>query len=133
MANYLLDANHISPLVTVGHPLRQKISQRLQAGDVFGIPTPALTEALFGFRVLPRANKNVAEWKKLSTRFDYYGVDRQDAEQAAELQVTLRRRGWQLHTVDALIAAIALRYDLTILTTDKDFRAVPGLRWENWL
>ncbi|RIK38099.1 MAG: hypothetical protein DCC55_22160 [Chloroflexi bacterium] len=36
-------------------------------------------------------------------------------------------------TVDALIAALALRYELTLLTTDKDFWAVPGLRMENWL
>jgi hypothetical protein len=25
MANYLLDTNHASPLVTIGHPLRNKI------------------------------------------------------------------------------------------------------------
>ena len=34
---------------------------------------------------------------------------------------------------DALIAAVALRRDLTLLTTDGDFAAVPGLLCENWL
>ena len=38
-----------------------------------------------------------------------------------------RRQGWQLATIDALIAAIALRYNLILLTTDQDFRAIPGL------
>lgn len=33
----------------------------------------------------------------------------------------------------SLIAAVALRYDLTLLTTDKDFSAIPQLKQENWL
>jgi tRNA(fMet)-specific endonuclease VapC len=49
------------------------------------------------------------------------------------LQVELRRQGWQLETVDALIVVVALRHDLVLLTTDRDFRAVPSLRCENWL
>ncbi|NCO32974.1 MAG: type II toxin-antitoxin system VapC family toxin [Armatimonadetes bacterium] len=28
---------------------------------------------------------------------------------------------------------IGIRPDLTLLTTDKDFSAVPDLKWENWL
>ena len=32
-----------------------------------------------------------------------------------------------------MLAAIALRYGLTLLTTDSDFAAVPGLPQENWL
>jgi len=44
--------------------------------------------------------------------------------------VTLRRAGRQLATIDALAAAVALRYGLTVLTTDSDFSAVPGLARE---
>ncbi|HMN29350.1 MAG TPA: PIN domain-containing protein [Caldilineaceae bacterium] len=60
-------------------------------------------------------------------------MEREDAEEAADLQVVLRRQGWQLGTVDALIATVALRYGLTLLTTDKDFKAVLSLKQENWL
>jgi tRNA(fMet)-specific endonuclease VapC len=52
---------------------------------------------------------------------------------AAALQSSLRRAGRQLATVDALLAAVALRHGLTLLTTDGDFDAVPNLRLENWL
>jgi predicted nucleic acid-binding protein len=62
-----------------------------------------------------------------------YVPDETDAELAAELQVALRRRGRQLETVDALVAAVAIRYGLTLLTTDKDFKAVPDLGRDNWL
>lgn len=83
--------------------------------------------------MLPRAEQNVAEWKRLKPLLPCYIPDETDAELAAELQIALRGSGWQLETVDALIAAVALRYDLTLLTTDQDFRGVPRLQRENWV
>ena len=61
MTTYLLDTNHISPLVTVGHSLRVKLSERQQAGDTFVIPSPVLSEFLFGIGGLPRARQNMQE------------------------------------------------------------------------
>lgn len=133
MATYLLDTNHISPLVTPGHALQTLISQRRQGGDTFCIAVPALTEMLFGIRSLPRGKKNQANWQAIESFFVYYHIEKRNAEYAADLQLLLRRQGWQLQTVDALIAGIALRYQLTLLTTDKDFGAVHGLSQENWL
>ncbi|MEW5987632.1 MAG: hypothetical protein AB1791_13450 [Chloroflexota bacterium] len=60
MANYLLDTNHISPLVTTGHPLRKRILESLDAGHRFAIAVPALTEVLFEMGLLPRAKQNLA-------------------------------------------------------------------------
>ncbi len=34
MADYLLDTNHLSPLVTLNHPLRQQVLVALQAGKL---------------------------------------------------------------------------------------------------
>ncbi len=133
MTDYLLDTNHLSPLVTLRHPLHGKVLQQLQAGNTFAIAVPALTEFLYGISVIPRARQNLATWEILKHRFSYYDIKQSDAESAARLQVNLRRQGWQLATVDALIAAITLRYDLTLLTTDQDFRAIVGLKQTNWL
>jgi predicted nuclease of predicted toxin-antitoxin system len=63
VTEYPLDTNHISPLVTPGHPLRAKILQQIESGVMF---------------------------------------------------------------------AIALRYNLVLLTTDKDFHHIPTLHYENW-
>ncbi|MDP9312439.1 MAG: type II toxin-antitoxin system VapC family toxin [Chloroflexota bacterium] len=133
MPTYLLDTNHASPLVTPQHPLRQRVLQRLDAGDSFTICVPVLTETLFGIGILPRAAQNRAEWAQLQPRLPCYIPDETDAAFAAELQIALRRQGRQLATIDALIAVITLRYDLILLTTDGDFRAVPRLQHENWL
>lgn len=133
MAAYLLDTNHLSPFVTLDHPLRYILIERLQQGDTFSIAVPVLTEFLFGIQTRPRAVTNLHEWQTYQNAFGYYEIDRNDATIAATLQVTLRQRGRQLQTVDALIAAVALRYGLTLLTTDRDFGAVTGLMQENWL
>lgn len=133
MTGYLLDTNHISPLVTPAHPLRRRVLSSLQAGDTFSIAAPALTEMLFGISILPRARQNLEEWERLKPSFNYYDIDLQVAEQAAKLQVVLRRQGWQLETVDAIIATVALQNDLILLTTDGDFSSLTDLKQENWL
>lgn len=133
MANYLLDTNHLSPLVTLDHPLRQRVLQSLAAGDTFAFAVPALVELWYGLGLLPRAQQNLAEWKRLRPNFTCYVPDETDAEQAAKLRLALRRQGWQLETVDALIATVAIRYNLTLLTTDQDFEGIPQFKPDNWL
>lgn len=132
MTTYLLDSNHISPLVTIEHPLRAKILSTAANGNVFAIAAPALSEFLFGIGTLTRAKQNLIEWERLKADFRYFNINWTDAEQAAKLRLALRAKGWQLSLVDALIAVIALRNDLILLTTDKDFRAVPNLKQDNW-
>lgn len=60
-----------------------------------------------------------------------YLLDTNHASPLVTLHHPLRRR--VIQALDAGIAVTALRYDLTLLTTDGDFQAVPGLRHENWL
>ena len=133
MVSYLMDTNHLSPLVTLHHPLRRRFLKAQQSGHSFALTVPVLTETLLGISLAPRSKQNLAEWRRLMPGLNMYDLDRIDAEQAANLQLHLRRQGWQLATVDALIAAVALRYDLILLTTDRDCVAIPALTQENWL
>lgn len=133
MAIYLLDTNHASPLITPGHPLRQRVTSAIAEGATFAICVPMVTELIFGIGLLPRAVANRAAWAQLQALFPCYLPDETDAVHAADLQIALRRHGRQLATVDALIAALALRYGLILLTTDRDFVAVPSLQQDNWL
>ena len=45
-----------------------------------------------------------------------------DHLKAAEVRNTCRRRGVQVGTIDALLIQLCRRNDLTLLTTDQDFR-----------
>jgi predicted nucleic acid-binding protein len=52
--------------------------------------------------------------------------ERGDHIDAADLRNTCRRRGIQVGTIDALLAQLCLRHDLTMLTVDRDFDAMSG-------
>jgi predicted nucleic acid-binding protein len=59
--------------------------------------------------------------------------DRHDHVRAAEIHTACRQRGVQLGTIDALLVALCVRHDLTLLSTDRDFehavRHVPLRLW----
>jgi len=48
--------------------------------------------------------------------------DTSDHINAADLRNRCRRKGVQIGTIDALIAQLSLRFNLSLLTTDKDFK-----------
>jgi len=45
----------------------------------------------------------------------------------------LRARGRVLSQVDMVLVALARSMNATLLTSDRDFEALPELRVENWL
>jgi len=47
--------------------------------------------------------------------------ERRDHIDAAELRNACRRRGIQVGTIDALLAQLCVRHDLTMLSADRDF------------
>ncbi len=59
--------------------------------------------------------------------------DRQDHIAAAEVRNACRRRGVQIGTIDALLVQLCGRYEMTLLSSDKDFanavRHVPFKLW----
>lgn len=133
MAGYLVDTNHLGRMVDHRHVVRARLLAAIEQGDLFAIILPIITETVAGFSILPRATRNWTEWQVLRPFLVLLPLEESDALDAARLQMTLRRRGRQLGTVDALIATAALRHDLTLLATDGDFTHVPTLRLENWL
>jgi predicted nucleic acid-binding protein len=76
-----------------------------------------LQELLQGFAG-PRARKGIVD------RFAALPLlvpDRRDYIDASELRNLCRRSGVQIGTIDALLAQLCIRHDLTLLTTDGDF------------
>ncbi len=64
MADYLLDTNHASPLVTLHHPLRKRVFEAMQAGHKFNDCVPVLSEVWYGISALPRAIKTAPSGDK---------------------------------------------------------------------
>ncbi|HEY6619888.1 MAG TPA: PIN domain-containing protein [Steroidobacteraceae bacterium] len=89
----------------------------LDGGEAIVTTGLILQELLQGFSG-PRARKDLVQ------RFAALPLlvpDRRDYIDAAELRNHCRRSGVQLGTIDALLAQLCIRHELTMLTTDGDF------------
>jgi predicted nucleic acid-binding protein len=76
-----------------------------------------LQELLQGFSG-PKAKQQIVE---RFAAFPLLNPDREDHIAAAELRNLCRTRGVQARTIDALLAQLCIRHELTLLTTDVDF------------
>lgn len=103
-------------------PEVDELRRSLENGAVFCTGL-VLQELLQGF-VKPKAHRQIID------RFSALPLlvpDRDDYIHAAELRNRCRRSGVQSGTIDALLAHLCVRYDLTMLTTDNDFRNMASI------
>lgn len=99
-----------------------ELIRAIEAGEELVTTGLVLQELLQGFSG-PRNRRQILD------RFAALPLlvpDRRDHVDAAELRNTCRRHGVQIGTIDALLAQLCLRHDLTMLTADRDFRGIAG-------
>lgn len=89
----------------------------LEAGERVVTTGFVLQELLQGFTGA-KARKQIVE---RFAAFPLLVADRQDHITAAELRALCRQRGVQVGTIDALLAQLCVRHELTLLTMDGDF------------
>jgi predicted nucleic acid-binding protein len=102
-------------------------------GHRIGTCVPVLCEVAVGFGQTPRPEKN---WKALGVllhEIRLWPLEPDIALTYAEIFRELKAKGRVLSQVDMMLAAMARRDKLIILTTDRDFDAVGGVRTDNWL
>jgi predicted nucleic acid-binding protein len=94
--------------------------QAIESGETLLTTGLVLQELLQGFSG-PKSRDQILD------RFSSVPLlvpDRDDHVRAAELRNHCRRTGVQVGTIDALLAQLCIRHDLTMLTTDKDFQRI---------
>jgi len=92
----------------------------LESGETLLTTGLVLQELLQGFPG-PKSRSHIVE---RFSALPLVGPDRDDHIQAAELRNQCRRKGVQIGTIDALLAQLCIRHDLTMLTADQDFTRV---------
>ncbi len=103
---------------TASEPEVQQLKDALLGDDVVVTTGLVLQELLQGFSG-PKASAQIIE---RFAALPLLSPDRQDHVAAAELRNTCRRAGIQVGTIDALLAQLCIRHDLTLLSTDNDFK-----------
>ena len=96
------------------------LAQALQGGGQVVTTGLVLQELLQGFRGARARERIVSRFAALPLLVP----DRDDHVAAAEVRTTCRRRAVQVGTIDALLAQLCIRHELTMLTTDADFTRI---------
>lgn len=129
---YLLDSNTCIDYLRA--PL-SGIAQKLATVDAQDVALSSVTVAeLFrgAYRSVQVAH-NLIHVKASVSRFHRLPLDLPAAEIAGRIDADLLARGLRIGPYDTLIAAIALAYDLTLVTHNThEFGRVAGLRLEDW-
>lgn len=98
-------------------PEVQELKEALFGAEVVVTTGLVLQELLQGFSGAKAQTQIIEHFAALPL----LQPDRDDHIGAAALRNSCRQSGVQLGTIDALLAQLAIRHDLTLLTTDKDF------------
>lgn len=128
---YLLDANIISALVI---DPRGKVAARLDEAGQANVFTSIIVNAEVAFGVRKRGSAELARKVGNVVKRLYVAPFAPPADaKYAEVRADLERRGKLIGPNDLLIAAHALALEAVLVTDDKAFAAVSGLKIENWL
>ena len=113
-------------------PQVRALVRALETGERVVTTGLVLQELLQGFSG-PRARDQIVA---RFAAFPLLAPDREDHIAAATLRNLCRKRGVQIGTIDALLAQLCVRHELTLLSADEDFSHMKkhcALRlWEQW-
>ena len=132
MPAYLLDTNHVGMAVDRASVVGQRIFEARLKGTRLGTCLPVLCEIEAGLRQVRHKVKYRRDLNHLLVQLRLWPIDLKTTQIYGDLYGELRRRGRILSQVDIMVAALARQRKLTILTTDRDFEALPDIRTVDW-
>jgi predicted nucleic acid-binding protein len=133
MPGYLIDTNHLSAALDRVSPLRERLHQAHRQGIRLGTCVPVLCELEVGIQQGSRLEVSRRALDRLLREVRLWPVDRPIDRLFGEFYLLLKQRGRALSHVDIVLAAMARHRNVTLLTADRDFEALPEIHTENWL
>ena len=128
MNRYLLDTGIASAFVDGDSKVRNRARDAVARGDRVGIGLPVLGELWAGVELSARRERNTTLLKKAVSTLFLWPFDAAAAEQYGRVFANLRRIGRPMQQIDMQIAAMAFALGkTTVVSTDSDLAAVPGL------
>lgn len=133
MSRFLLDTGPAQQFINNDVTMRNAVNERRQQGNTIGICIPVLGELWSGVEGSASRERNRQLLQHNLSRFVLWPYDKPAAEEFGRLFTTLKKMGRPMQQIDVQIAAIAMTLgNCTVVTTDSDLSAVPGLSVENW-
>jgi tRNA(fMet)-specific endonuclease VapC len=133
MTRFLLDTNMMGHFINRRRGVDVRVRQERAMGHVIGTCIPVVGELFFGAEYSATRDKNRQRLIRSLSAILCWPLDRTAAEEYGRIAAELKRTGRIIQQIDIQIAAIALALgSCTVVSSDTDFHAVPGLKVENW-
>jgi len=128
---YLLDTNTASYIIKGTFPRVRERLLKVPMAEV-GISVVTEAELRFGVARLPEATQLKTVVEEFLLRVESLPWNSAAAQHYARIRATLEREGEPMGNLDMMIAAQALAADAVLVTHDRVFRRVKGLKVEDW-
>jgi tRNA(fMet)-specific endonuclease VapC len=128
---YLLDTNTVSYVIKGNFP---QVRQRLLKVPMAEIGISVVTEAelRFGLARKPGASSLKTAVEEFLLRVEKLPWDSDAAQHYARVRAALEDEGEPIGNLDLMIAAQALAAEAALVTHDRVFRKIRGLKTEDW-
>jgi predicted nucleic acid-binding protein len=132
MSGFLLDTNQLKVGVKPNSSVGIHLEMERRRGRRVGTCLPALCELETGIQQVRDPAAYRPTLRVLLLRIKVWPMTLTTARLYGEIHQDLKRRGRALSAVDIMLAALCREMDLKLVTTDKDFAALPWLKTEDW-
>jgi tRNA(fMet)-specific endonuclease VapC len=133
MKRYLLDSGIMGDFINRRRGVDVRVREARRDGARIGTGLPIVGELFGGMELSATRDRNMQLLRVALGGIICWPFDRAAAEEYGRIYAALRRAGRMIQQIDMQIAAIALSLgNTTVVSTDSDLAAVPGLRVENW-
>jgi tRNA(fMet)-specific endonuclease VapC len=131
---YLLDTNHLSNAIKAVSTVRDNVQRLRRRGGVrFATCGHVVCELFVGIILAKDYEARLRRLNSLLKHVKVWQIELPIAAEYGRVRHELVRRGRVFSQTDIAVAAFARHRKATILTSDRDFEALPDIASENWL
>lgn len=130
---YILDTNAVGDLIHKRYGVYERAESERKKGARIGTCPPVVGELRFGVEASQSRDRNLEALRVGLPKLTIWPYDLDAAERFGIIRAELKRIGRSMQVVDIQLAAVAFTLgDCTVVSSDSDLLAVPGLKVENW-
>jgi len=133
VTRFLMDTNIAGHYINRRHGVFARARVEAANGNAIGIGMPVLAELVAGVEHSVSRDRNMKRLKTAIPPLRLWPFDLPAAFEYGRIYAELARLGRPIGVVDMMIAAIAMTLgNCTVVSTDSDLLAVPGLNVVDW-
>jgi tRNA(fMet)-specific endonuclease VapC len=133
VTRFLLDTNIAGHYINRRHGVFARARVEVANGNPLGIGIPVLAELVAGIEHSSSRDRHMTRLKTALASLRLWPFDSPAAFEYGRIYAELARLGRPIGVVDMMIAAIAMALgNCTVVSSDSDLLAVPGLSVVNW-